>query len=293
MRMKRICIYFGLSLLFLCVFLLTSMVMAQTDNSDGSVRGKEEAVNYCIECHKTLSGTPGSVLLEWRESVHADNNRECQICHGGNPRVNDSRLAKSKKYNFTGKPSKREVLTFCGRRECHSTAFRQFQRSPHYTSVMKEGEPNCVSCHGKHNIQRTTLHIISDRTCSDCHSVEYSRQMVAAISNIEKNIEDIEESFAYLDKRHIEKGETEKRYRELKSYFHQLVHVFSKQEIEYTRKFVELEIEYLDNDLKSKITVVRRLDLIYLLTACISILIIISFAVYVLLVTRRRRNIEQ
>lgn len=292
MRMKRIYVSFGLSLLILCVFSLVSMIMAQPNNDEESARGNEKAVNYCIECHKTLSGKTGSVLLEWRESVHADNNRECQICHGGNPRVNDSRLAKSKKYNFIGKPSKREVLSFCGRRECHATAYRQFQRSPHYTSVMQEGEPNCVSCHGKHNIQRSTLHIISDRTCSDCHSVEYSRQMVVAISDIEKNIEDIEESFEYLDKRHIEKGETEKRYRELKSYFHQLVHVFSKQEIEYTRKFVELEIEYLENDLKSKITVVRRLDLIYLLTAFISVFIIISFAVYVLHVTRKRRNVK-
>jgi len=123
--------------------------------------------------------------------------------------------------------------------------------------------------------------------------VEYSRQMVAAISDIEKNIEDIEESIAYLDSRHVDKGETEKRYRELKSYFHQLVHVFSRQEMEYTRKFVELEIEYLDSDLKGKTTVVRRLDLIYLLTVFISIFIIISFVVYILTVTRKKRKNEQ
>jgi len=114
--------------------------------------------------------------------------------------------------------------------------------------------------------------------------------MVASISNIERNIEDIEESLSYLNSRHIETGEADERHSELKSYFHQMVHVFSQQEIDFTKKLVELEIEYLDNDLKSRITVAKRLDLIYLLTASVSILIIIAFTVYIALVTRRRNS---
>ena len=281
-----------LVLLITCMFSVHSMVSAQSDRSPDAAGSEDSqgSVNYCIQCHKSLSGRLGSVVLEWEESVHAENNRECHICHGGNPTVNDSRLAKSKKFGFTGKPSKREVLTFCGREGCHAAAYRQLKRGPHYISVMDEGDPNCVSCHGKHNIQRSTLHIISDRTCSNCHSVEYSREMVESISSIERNIEEIEGSLDYLDQRHIETGEAEKRYNELKSYFHQLVHVFSQQEIEFTRKFVELEIEYLDSDLKSKITIARRLDLIYLLTASISIFIIIAFTVYVTMITRKRNS---
>ncbi len=292
MKVKRLHIILSLVLLVTCVISAYQVLSAQTRQSPDATKKDDpgEPVNYCIQCHRSLSGRPGSVVLEWEESVHAENNRECHICHGGDPTVNDSRRAKSKQFNFTGKPSKREVLTFCGREECHATAYRQLKRGPHYQSVLREGEPNCVSCHGEHNIQRSTLHIISDRTCADCHSVEYSREMVASISNIERNIEDIEESLSYLNSRHIETGEADERHSELKSYFHQMVHVFSQQEIDFTKKLVELEIEYLDNDLKSRITVAKRLDLIYLLTASVSILIIIAFTVYIALVTRRRNS---
>ncbi|MCX8123915.1 MAG: cytochrome c3 family protein [Spirochaetes bacterium] len=263
-------------------------VHAQQTIGDSSLKK-----NYCIECHIALNGKPRAVVLEWENSIHARKNLECHICHGGNPQVNDAKAAKDKKANFTGKPKKKDIPEFCGREGCHDKALAQLKKGPHYDSVMKIGSPNCVDCHGDHNIQQSTYHIITDKTCSGCHSVEYSRELVNSIISIEKNIEDIERSLEYMNERNVETKDMTGRYVELKSYFHQLVHVFSKQEIDFTKKLVEVEIEYLDKQLKSKIASVKRLDLIYILTSAFSIGIIISFTVYIALIRRRRAKVQK
>ncbi len=281
--MKRHYILLLLFLFFICSIF---MVYAQKNVGDSS-----KDVNYCIQCHLTLNGKPRSVVLEWENSIHAKKNLECDGCHGGNHTVNDVKQAKDKKTGFIGKPVKKDIPQFCGRAECHGEALTQFKRGPHYDSVLKIGSPNCVDCHGDHNVQRSTYYIISDKTCSSCHSVEYSRELVSSMIDIEKNIEEIENSLEYLNQRNVESKDSMVRYLELKRYFHQLVHVFSKQEIDFTKKLIEVEIEYLDKQLTNRIATIKRLDLIYIITSGFSIAIIIAFTVYVALIRKRRTKV--
>lgn len=281
-RMYSIVIIFGI------IFITFYIAYAQKTMGDSYLKK-----NYCIECHLKLNGKPRSVVLEWENSVHAKNNLECHICHGGNPDVNDAKEAKGKKTNFAGKPKKKDIPEFCGREGCHVQASVQLKKGPHYSSVQKIGSPNCVDCHGDHNVQQSTYHIITDKTCSSCHSVEYSRELVNSIVTIEKNIEDIERSLAYMNEKNVENKEMTLRYSELKSYFHQLVHIFSKQEIDFTKKLVEVEIEYLNKELQSKIASIKRLDIIYIMTSAFSIGVIIVFTVYIALIRQRRAKIQR
>lgn len=277
---------------FICivVMILITFYFSYTQKTMGDSSQKK---NYCIECHIKLNGKPRAVVLEWENSVHARKNLECHICHGGNPDINDVKTAKDKKTNFVGKPKKKDIPEFCGREGCHYQALGQLKKGPHYSSVLKIGSPNCVDCHGDHNIQQSTYNIITDKTCSGCHSVEYSRELVNSIITIEKNIEDIEKSLEYMNERNVETKDMAERYKELKSYFHQLVHIFSKQEIDFTKKLVEVEIEYLDKQLQSKIASIKRLDLIYILTSAFSIGVIITFTIYIALIRRRRAKLQK
>ncbi len=283
--MKRGCTFI---IIFAIVLLTFYSAFAQKTMGNSSHKK-----NYCIECHIKLNGKPRAVVLEWENSVHAKSNLECQVCHGGNPDADDAKAAKDKKANFIGKPTKKDIPEFCGREGCHDQALAQLKKGPHYHSVLKIGSPNCVDCHGDHNVAQSTYHIITSKTCSSCHSVEYSRDLVNSIISIEKNIEDIEKSLDYMNEKNVESKDMTKRYNELKSYFHQLVHVFSQQEIDFTKKLVEVEIEYLDKELQSKIASIKRLDIIYILTSAFSIGVIILFTVYIALVRRRRSKIQK
>lgn len=245
--------------------------------------------NSCVDCHKALAGNLRSVVLEWEVSVHAKKGNKCNICHGGNPAIYDAKLSKSPEYNFVGRPEKKDITDFCGRGMCHATALHQFKKSPHFDSVLKMGDPNCVSCHGKHNIQRSSMNIISDKTCSDCHSVEYSREIIKSIFSIENDIIKLEENIDYLEKKKADVKDAYDRLKKTKTLFHQLVHVFSKEDIDFTQKIVALEIKSLNDDIVSKLNVVRRLDFIYVFTAVFSFATIFGLAFYVLRMLTKRK----
>ena len=244
--------------------------------------------NSCIECHKKQKGKLRSVVFEWELSVHAKKGNKCNICHGGNPNVLDGALSKSTQYHFIGKPKKKEISDFCGRRDCHSRAFYQFKKSPHYTSVMESGEPNCASCHGRHNIQQSSVHIMSDETCSNCHSVEYSREIIDKVFTIERNIEEIHESLDYLKRENADIENLDNVLLTIDQTFHELVHIFSRQEMEFTKKILDSEIQSLKSAVMTKIALVRRLTLLYNLTIFIIIAIASGFLVYNIWIYSRR-----
>ncbi|MDY6935391.1 MAG: multiheme c-type cytochrome [Spirochaetota bacterium] len=260
------------------------------EKEDSQAVGDES--NSCIDCHIKLKGKLRSVVLEWQRSVHAKKGNKCHICHGGNPNSSDKKLSKARDYDFIGRPKKDEIINFCGRSECHSKAFYQFKKSPHYQSVIDSGDPNCTSCHGKHNIQKSSIHIISDKTCSGCHSVEYSREIIDSIFKIENDINDIQKKIDYLASENTDVKELTNLHWMAIHLFHQLVHVFSRDEMEFTKKILDLEVQSLKSALDTKIALVKRLKLLYNLTIINIIIISVGFIIYILWGNVRRRRKE-
>jgi hypothetical protein len=276
---------------FLCAPALSAVKDAGGRNQ-GKPSGKPVQLkgNSCVECHKTLAGPLGAVVPSWEQSVHGKKGLNCNICHGGNPEILDSRLAKSREFNFTGRPGKRNITEFCGREECHKTASEQFKRSPHFVSVMRRGSPNCVDCHGNHDIQRSSINIISDKTCSDCHSVNYSREIIASIFTIEKDIESLERKIERMRNRNADVKEASEGLVKTRHLFHQMVHVFSRDDIQFTKKILELEIKSLNDDISAQLNVIQRLDFIYIFTIVMAFAIITGTVVYVVWMLARRKK---
>ncbi len=236
--------------------------------------------NSCVECHKKLEGALKAAVDDWEKSIHARRGKSCNICHGGNPHIDDERLSKSKKFRFIGKPGKVKVLDFCGRGDCHKTSLQQFEKGPHYTSVLKTGEPHCVSCHGDHNIQRSSKNILTDKKCSACHDIEYSKKIINSVFLIEAEIDEIDEKINLLKRKNADIKDVEDKFISIKHLFYQLVHVFSREDIEFTKKMVELEIKTLKDNLLTKISIVTRLEFLYFLSVGFSLVIIFAFAIY-------------
>ncbi|HNU91004.1 MAG TPA: hypothetical protein PKO25_03965 [Spirochaetota bacterium] len=272
--------------------LLCSASVAAVNTKAATPAKAPEAVSadHCLDCHKSLGGRHAEIADQWAASVHSKEGARCNLCHKGDDTTGDMKRAKSRDAGFIGKPSPRESLAFCGRAECHDLAFQQFKRSPHYDSVLKKGAPSCVSCHGDHNVQRSSIDIISDRTCSACHPVEYSREIISSIFSIEKDIESIEAGISLLESKKADVKNELLQMEKLKSLFHQIVHVFSREEIQFSRRIVDLEIASLKNGVMMKVDVSRRMDIIYITTIAVSFIIVFGLAFYVFWMLSRRRK---
>jgi len=278
-----------LSLVFLIVTVLS--VPSAVMSADGQVKktGKKISENQCLKCHIRLKSRLKKPVSEWNKSVHAKVGNSCSLCHGGNPLEADMKKAKSSKYKFTGKPDEKQITDFCGRGGCHNTSLNQFKKGPHYKSVLEKKHPNCTDCHGSHNIQKSSLDIIKPESCTGCHSEKYSREIISSINSIEKGIDRLQTDMDYLAVKRIPIEKIYNRLDNTKHLFHQLVHVFSREDIKSTKRIVELEIENLKSDVRSKVDLSKRLELLYMLMFVISTAIIAGFIIYSFSMYLRRR----
>lgn len=247
--------------------------------------------DYCVICHD-LQPTERlkKPVTEWRPSVHGGAGKHCSSCHGGNPALNDKDLAHALKSNFTGKPGGKKEPVFCGREGCHVKAAEQFKRGPHYLSVMKSGEPGCVTCHGAHNIKRTSIDVISEKSCTACHAAGYSRDIVKLIGNIDRGIGRIDDNLAILTDKNAEVKDLKGRLDNTRHLFHQMVHVFSREDMETTKRIVELEIASLDSETIAKVSSLQRMDLLYLAMLSFGLAILAGVSIYSGVMYSRRKK---
>ncbi len=128
----------------------------------------------CLMCHedpdltKDLgNGKTESMFVEleqFKKSIHGD--MDCTDCHQDLAGVED----------FPHKSNLQPVD--CGM--CHSDVVEQYQKSYHYqvTQLGNKNAPNCITCHGKHDILPTTnsMSPINKRNiyklCGMCHGSE-------------------------------------------------------------------------------------------------------------------------
>lgn len=255
---------------------------------EGKGAGARDKRNSCIECHRSLEGGMKMPVLEWERSVHSGQAAACDLCHGGNPEIFDAKRSKGREFKFVGKPLARDIPRFCGRPECHETAFNQFKRSPHFGSTLRTGEPGCVNCHGSHNVQRSSVNILTEKTCARCHPADYSKEIISAVFGIEKDLGAIEKNMDYLQKKNAEVPDSRERLSRTKQLYHQIVHVFSTEDIRFNRKIVELEVSALKDDIAGKMSVMQRMDYIYVFTVAFSVAVLIGVAAYLAVMFVRR-----
>ncbi len=159
--------------------------------------GEQVEENLCISCHASDKMKPEfkATVDSWRESWHAQNKISCENCHGGDPK--DAALSMSRQRGFVGVPQYNEVPEFCGK--CHIGILSNFLESGHGKALKASRKaPNCVTCHGSHNIQKASIDIINEQQCTKCHSYERAKIMKVALFLIEKKIAQLEQNLQNL-----------------------------------------------------------------------------------------------
>lgn len=185
--------------------------------------GEQVEANFCIECHSSERMTPAFLTIaeEWKASWHARHGVACNDCHGGDPK--DPSMSMSPHRGFVGTPTYSEVPEFCGK--CHIGILRNYLDSGHGKALRADGEgPNCVTCHGAHNIQKANMDIISEQRCVKCHSYERAKMMKQALFLTEKKIDEMESGLERLRKEGVYTEGDERNLFSIQAEFRALFH---------------------------------------------------------------------
>jgi hypothetical protein len=119
------------------------------------------AVDNCYACHAETETPEG---VKFKADVHYRAGVSCADCHGGDRTADDQDAAMNRAKGFRGKIRKADIPVVCGR--CHGGKADPFQKQFHLTNVadslsagvhgealrVNENGPQCVSCHGVHDI---------------------------------------------------------------------------------------------------------------------------------------------
>lgn len=199
---------------------------------------QEPAEIVCIQCHSGLPEKYSQPVKLWRGSIHAENGITCHGCHGGDPK--DAAMAMSPERGFLGAPKEPDIPAFCGR--CHVGVMKEYLASAHGRALGKGG-PTCVTCHGNHLVLKASLELISEKSCSRCHSFDRARSIRDAMQETEGMIVSIEGRINAYKKLGSDTEKLEKELFALRNRFHSLFHNVNVESVkaESTRIQVELK----------------------------------------------------
>jgi len=200
-NIRYLCCLLTLAGLFFCV----SPVLA------------EETV--CIQCHGGQEGRLGAPVAAWRESIHAQNGISCHDCHGGDP--TDFAMAMSPERGFLGKPGYTEVPAFCGR--CHIGVKEDYLASAH-GRALEAGGAQCVICHQNHRVQKASIDLINEESCSRCHAYDRAKVIKTAVGGTDRMLASMETDLKMLAKQGIAVKTMEDKTFALRNDFHRLFH---------------------------------------------------------------------
>lgn len=220
--------------------------------------GEQVEENFCISCHASDKMKPEfkEIVDAWQASWHAQNKISCENCHGGDPK--DADLAMSPQRGFLGSPQYKDVPEFCGK--CHVGILANFLESGH-GKALKTGKkaPNCVTCHGSHNIQKASIDIISEQLCTKCHSYERAKIMKVTLFLIEKKAAQLEQSLQELRQAGIYPEDDQKSLFSTQAAFRTLFHTVDVNLVrsrtdEFTSKLDQIDknVQAMIQDLRSR-----------------------------------------
>jgi predicted CXXCH cytochrome family protein len=137
---------------------------------------RRKVVELCSRCHADREymlpyGISGTEPAKWKKSVHgkafAEGNESAPACTGcHSPHAGTL-------------PGTATVSALCDR--CHQDERELFLKSPHARAFRKLGLPDCVPCHGDHDVAKTSwlAGMAPDSACSTCHSQDQRPREVA------------------------------------------------------------------------------------------------------------------
>jgi nitrate/TMAO reductase-like tetraheme cytochrome c subunit len=212
--------------------------------------GERLAESACIGCHssETMDADLQKIPQEWKTSWHFQNNVSCHDCHGGDPE--DASMSMSHQRGFAGSPKYAEVPDFCGK--CHIGILNNYLQSGHGKALLSSGTgPNCVTCHGSHNIQKANIDIIYGRRCTQCHSYERAKVIKQALFLTESKMQAIEDDFRKLKADGVVLSEEGKTLFRTQAEFRALFHTVDVSLVnESTDKFAKI-LTQLEKEIKS------------------------------------------
>ena len=209
--------------------------------------GAQVQKDVCVECHSSDMMKPEirNIPQKWETSWHYQNGVSCHDCHGGDP--TDAENAMLPERGFVGTPKYTEVPEFCGK--CHVGILRYFAESGHGKALKSSGKgPNCVTCHGSHNIQRATINIINEQLCTKCHSYERVKVMKQALFVTENKMNEIDKSLKELKSEGVFTEEEEKTFFSTQAQFRTLFHtedvsLVRKRTDEFINKLNQIQVK--------------------------------------------------
>jgi hypothetical protein len=217
------------TVLWACILILPSLANAdyREEFEKGFLTkpwaGEQIEENVCISCHASDKMKPEfkPIVEEWQSSWHAQNKISCESCHGGDPK--DAALSMSPQRGFVGVPSPESVPEFCGK--CHIGIMANYLASGHGKALRASRKaPNCVTCHGSHNIQKASINIINEQLCAKCHSYERARTMKQALFLTEKRIGELSQGLQDLKRQGFYADAEEKALFSIQAEFRTLFH---------------------------------------------------------------------
>jgi len=210
--------------------------------------GTQEKSSVCVSCHSSekMDSEMHNLVREWRHSWHAANEVSCHDCHGGAPEdVSDSM---SHDRGFIGTPDEEDLPQLCG--TCHIAIMKNYLSSGHGQNfcVSADGGPNCITCHGSHDVQQASIDIISEENCSECHSYERADLMKQALFAVEDKMATIKIDLADLRQAGIPLQDEEKTFfrahSEYRTIFHSIdVDLVNEKSSEFLEKLAAIEVE--------------------------------------------------
>lgn len=234
----------------------------------------------CIQCHGTQTGRLGEPVAQWRGSIHAENGIFCNNCHGGDPK--DAVNAMSPARGFLGAPKEYDIPGFCGR--CHVGVLASYQLSAHGKALGKGG-PTCVTCHGNHLVQRASLGLINEKSCSRCHTFERARLIKEAMSAVEARIVAVDREIARFKGRGADTSQLEQRLFASRNRFHTLSHVLDVPKIASSTRGINADLDVIDAAIRK----IAEMDQVKKLTGAVAIALALLAA---LLLTLLRRTFD-
>jgi hypothetical protein len=198
----------------------------------------------CITCHSAMPGKYGEPVKLWKGSIHSENGIACNACHGGDPK--DAANAMKKERGFLGAPKYNDVPEFCGR--CHVGVMKDYLASAH-GRALATGGPNCVICHGNHQVVKASLELINEKSCSRCHSYERAKMIRGAMQVTEGIIVALDARITGYKRLGTDTDRMEKELFSQRNRFHSLFHNVDVKKVTAESTLIQAELMKLDTEL--------------------------------------------
>jgi len=222
--------------------LLALTILVAMALSSGSAHAEDMV---CITCHGALPGKYSEPVRLWKGSIHAENGITCNGCHGGDPK--DAANAMKKERGFLGAPKYNDVPAFCGR--CHVGVLKDYLASGH-GRALATGGPNCVICHGNHQVVKASLELINEKSCSRCHSYDRAKLIRGAMQETEGQIVALDARIAAYKQVGTDTERLEKELFAERNHFHSLFHNVDVKRVTAEATRIQAELKKLETTLK-------------------------------------------